>query len=171
MRLVKILILEDICNACHVKVWESNADGAFAASEDTWKEPPGRGTEIRLHLREEAWGIFQGEQMKVVVAMAMGLTGKFIGVTILITNCMVAAQLRHGQQFQHFIIITINLASKDQSKMSQPVKELDILLSQIAAGVPLDRMRGPNDLENFSLPRQVDLRHFNVSYSCSKKNV
>ncbi|KAI4374919.1 hypothetical protein MLD38_012855 [Melastoma candidum] len=35
-------------------VWESKADGAFAISEDTWNEPLGRGTEIRLHLREEA---------------------------------------------------------------------------------------------------------------------
>ncbi|CAI9116977.1 OLC1v1018282C2 [Oldenlandia corymbosa var. corymbosa] len=35
-------------------VWESKADGAFAISEDTWNEPLGRGTEIRLHLRDEA---------------------------------------------------------------------------------------------------------------------
>ncbi|KAE9465942.1 hypothetical protein C3L33_02104, partial [Rhododendron williamsianum] len=47
-----------------------------------------------------------------------------------------------------------NLASKDQSKMSEPVKELDILLTQIAAGVPLDIMSGPNDPANFALPQQ-----------------
>jgi len=35
-------------------VWESKADGAFAISEDTWNEPLGRGTEIKLHLRDEA---------------------------------------------------------------------------------------------------------------------
>ncbi|KAI3816333.1 hypothetical protein L1987_16026 [Smallanthus sonchifolius] len=35
-------------------VWESKADGAFAISEDTYNEPLGRGTEIRLHLRDEA---------------------------------------------------------------------------------------------------------------------
>ncbi|KAM7514055.1 hypothetical protein LguiA_003638 [Lonicera macranthoides] len=35
-------------------VWESKADGAFAISEDEWNEPLGRGTEIRLHLRDEA---------------------------------------------------------------------------------------------------------------------
>ncbi|KAM7521228.1 hypothetical protein LguiB_020190 [Lonicera macranthoides] len=35
-------------------VWESKADGAFAISEDVWNEPLGRGTEIRLHLRDEA---------------------------------------------------------------------------------------------------------------------
>ncbi|CAA7391387.1 unnamed protein product [Spirodela intermedia] len=34
-------------------VWESKADGSFAISEDTWNEPLGRGTEIRLHVREE----------------------------------------------------------------------------------------------------------------------
>ncbi|KAI8000360.1 DNA polymerase delta small subunit [Camellia lanceoleosa] len=47
-----------------------------------------------------------------------------------------------------------NLASKDQSKLSEPIKELDILLTQIAAGVPLDIMPGPNDPANFSLPQQ-----------------
>ncbi|GMP25011.1 hypothetical protein CsSME_00002072 [Camellia sinensis var. sinensis] len=47
-----------------------------------------------------------------------------------------------------------NLASKDQSKLSEPIKEVDILLTQIAAGVPLDIMPGPNDPANFSLPQQ-----------------
>ncbi|CAL1372386.1 unnamed protein product [Linum trigynum] len=47
-----------------------------------------------------------------------------------------------------------NLASKDQSKLSDPIKELDILLTQIAAGLPLDIMPGPNDPTNFALPQQ-----------------
>ncbi|XP_062167164.1 DNA polymerase delta small subunit [Alnus glutinosa] len=47
-----------------------------------------------------------------------------------------------------------NLASKDQSRLSEPVKELDILLTQIAASLPLDIMPGPNDPANFSLPQQ-----------------
>ncbi|XP_047334811.1 DNA polymerase delta small subunit [Impatiens glandulifera] len=47
-----------------------------------------------------------------------------------------------------------NLASKDQSKLFEPIKELDILLTQIAAGVPIDIMPGPNDPANFSLPQQ-----------------
>ncbi|KDO70923.1 hypothetical protein CISIN_1g0136322mg, partial [Citrus sinensis] len=47
-----------------------------------------------------------------------------------------------------------NLASKDQSRLFEPIKELDILLTQIAAGVPLDIMPGPNDPANFSLPQQ-----------------
>lgn len=44
-----------ICLCCVFRyVWVSKADGTFAVSEDTWNEPLGRGTEIRLHLREEA---------------------------------------------------------------------------------------------------------------------
>ncbi|KAK1563342.1 hypothetical protein Q3G72_026233 [Acer saccharum] len=47
-----------------------------------------------------------------------------------------------------------NLASKDQSRLSEPIKELDIMLTQIAASVPLDIMPGPNDPANYSLPQQ-----------------
>ena len=46
-------------------VWESKADGAFAISEDTWNEPLGRGTEIRLHLKEEAGEYLQESKLKV----------------------------------------------------------------------------------------------------------
>jgi hypothetical protein len=35
-------------------MWESKADRSFAISEDTWNEPLGFGTEIKLHLRDEA---------------------------------------------------------------------------------------------------------------------
>ena len=35
-------------------IWESAADGNFAVSEDTENESLGRGTEIRIHLKEEA---------------------------------------------------------------------------------------------------------------------
>ncbi|KAJ9186438.1 hypothetical protein P3X46_002010 [Hevea brasiliensis] len=48
-------------------VWESNADGAFAISEDTWNEPLGRGTEIRLHLREEAGEYLEESKLKELV--------------------------------------------------------------------------------------------------------
>lgn len=48
-------------------VWESKADGAFAISEDTWNEPLGRGTEIRLHLREEGGEYLQEDKLKVSV--------------------------------------------------------------------------------------------------------
>lgn len=46
-------------------VWESKADGAFAISEDTWNEPLGRGTEIRLHLKEEAGEYVEEYKLKV----------------------------------------------------------------------------------------------------------
>jgi heat shock protein beta len=46
-------------------VWESEADGAFAISEDTWNEPLGRGTEIRLHLKEEAGEYAEEFKLKV----------------------------------------------------------------------------------------------------------
>ncbi|KAJ8631582.1 hypothetical protein MRB53_024905 [Persea americana] len=48
-------------------VWESKADGAFAISEDTWNEPLGRGTEIRLHLREEGGEYLQEDKLKELV--------------------------------------------------------------------------------------------------------
>ncbi|KAK2660745.1 hypothetical protein Ddye_007278 [Dipteronia dyeriana] len=48
-------------------VWESKADGAFAISEDSWNEPLGRGTEIRLHLREEAGEYLEESKLKDLV--------------------------------------------------------------------------------------------------------
>ncbi|XP_061373267.1 endoplasmin homolog isoform X2 [Gastrolobium bilobum] len=48
-------------------VWESKADGAFAISEDTWNEPLGRGTEIRLHLRDEAGEYLEEFKLKELV--------------------------------------------------------------------------------------------------------
>ncbi|KAL5072193.1 hypothetical protein RYX36_023080 [Vicia faba] len=48
-------------------VWESKADGAFAISEDTWNEPLGRGTEIRLHLKEEAGEYAEEFKLKELV--------------------------------------------------------------------------------------------------------
>lgn len=46
-------------------VWESKADGSFAVSEDTENEPLGRGTEIRLHLRDEAKEYLEEGKLKV----------------------------------------------------------------------------------------------------------
>ncbi|XP_010246858.1 PREDICTED: endoplasmin homolog [Nelumbo nucifera] len=48
-------------------VWESKADGSFAISEDVWNEPLGRGTEIRLHLREEAGEYLEEDKLKELV--------------------------------------------------------------------------------------------------------
>ncbi|KAK6941918.1 DNA polymerase delta subunit, OB-fold domain [Dillenia turbinata] len=47
-----------------------------------------------------------------------------------------------------------NLGSKEQSTLSLPIKELDILLTQIVAGLSVDIMPGPADPANFSLPQQ-----------------
>lgn len=46
-------------------VWESKADGSFVVSEDTYNEPLGRGTEIRLHLKEEAGEYLEESKLKV----------------------------------------------------------------------------------------------------------
>ncbi|KAK1419733.1 hypothetical protein QVD17_29024 [Tagetes erecta] len=48
-------------------VWESNADGAYAISEDTYNEPLGRGTEIRLHLKDEASEYLEESKLKELV--------------------------------------------------------------------------------------------------------
>ncbi|KAJ3672403.1 hypothetical protein LUZ60_007124 [Juncus effusus] len=48
-------------------VWESKADGSFAVSEDTENEPLGRGTEIRLHLRDEAKEYLEEDKLKDLV--------------------------------------------------------------------------------------------------------
>ncbi|WOL13170.1 hypothetical protein Cni_G21939 [Canna indica] len=48
-------------------VWESKADGSFAISEDIWNEPLGRGTEIRLHLRDEAKEYLEEFKLKELV--------------------------------------------------------------------------------------------------------
>ncbi|XP_047160135.1 DNA polymerase delta small subunit isoform X4 [Vigna umbellata] len=57
-------------------------------------------------------------------------------------------------EIPHRILNGQNLASEDFARMSEPIRELDILLSQIAAGLPLDIMPGPSDPANFSLPQQ-----------------
>ncbi|XVF07363.1 hypothetical protein REPUB_Repub06bG0132100 [Reevesia pubescens] len=57
-------------------------------------------------------------------------------------------------EISHGLLNGQNLASKDQSRLSEPIKELDILLTQIAASLPLDIMPGSGDPANFSLPQQ-----------------
>lgn len=57
-------------------------------------------------------------------------------------------------EVSHGLLNGQNLPSKDQSKLSEPIKELDILFTQIVAGVPLDIMPGANDPANFALPQQ-----------------
>ncbi|EEF31661.1 DNA polymerase delta small subunit, putative [Ricinus communis] len=72
----------------------------------------------------------------------------------------IAAEIVHvviagnSVEIPHGLLNGQNLASKDQSRLSEPVKELDIFLSQIAASMPMDIMPGSNDPANFSLPQQ-----------------
>ncbi|KAK9122657.1 hypothetical protein Sjap_012259 [Stephania japonica] len=57
-------------------------------------------------------------------------------------------------EIPHGILNGQNLGSKELSRLSEPTKELDIFITQLAAAVPLDIMPGPNDPANFSLPQQ-----------------
>ncbi|PIA61463.1 hypothetical protein AQUCO_00300752v1 [Aquilegia coerulea] len=57
-------------------------------------------------------------------------------------------------EISHGLLNGQTLAAKDQSRLSEPVKELDIMLTQLAAAVPLDIMPGPSDPANFALPQQ-----------------
>ncbi|PKA48130.1 DNA polymerase delta small subunit [Apostasia shenzhenica] len=66
------------------------------------------------------------------------------------------------------------LSAKDQSKISEPIKELDILLMQLAASLPLDIMPGPKDPANSFLPQQPLHRclfpgtsAYNTFFSCT----
>ncbi|XP_021282299.1 DNA polymerase delta small subunit isoform X1 [Herrania umbratica] len=73
-----------------------------------------------------------------------GLAADIVHLVIAGNSVEISRGLLNGQ----------NLASKDQSRLSEPIKELDILLTQIAASLPLDIMPGSNDPANFSLPQQ-----------------
>ncbi|KAK9156622.1 hypothetical protein Scep_003196 [Stephania cephalantha] len=57
-------------------------------------------------------------------------------------------------EIPHGILNGQNLGTKELSRLSEPTKELDIFITQLAAAVPLDIMPGPNDPANFSLPQQ-----------------
>ncbi|MCO5580868.1 hypothetical protein L7F22_034740 [Adiantum nelumboides] len=55
---------------------------------------------------------------------------------------------------QYNLLTGQSISSKDQSKLVEPVKELDLALTQLAAAVSVDIMPGANDPANFSLPQQ-----------------
>jgi DNA polymerase delta subunit 2 len=46
------------------------------------------------------------------------------------------------------------LSGKEQTKLVEPIRELDLALTQLAAAMPVDIMPGPNDPANYSLPQQ-----------------
>ncbi|XP_024394863.1 endoplasmin homolog [Physcomitrium patens] len=48
-------------------IWESNADGNFAVTEDTENEPLGRGTEIRIYLKSDAAEYAQEDKLRELV--------------------------------------------------------------------------------------------------------
>jgi heat shock protein beta len=48
-------------------IWESKADGAFVISEDTEGEPLGRGTMIRIHLKEDALEYAEQSKLRELV--------------------------------------------------------------------------------------------------------
>ncbi|XP_022744138.1 DNA polymerase delta small subunit-like isoform X1 [Durio zibethinus] len=73
-----------------------------------------------------------------------GLAAEIVYLVIAGNSVDISHRLLNGQ----------NLTSKDQSRLSEPIKELDILLTQIAASLPLDIMPGSSDPANFSLPQQ-----------------
>ncbi|GLT88299.1 hypothetical protein SLE2022_063320 [Rubroshorea leprosula] len=73
------------------------------------------------------------------------------GIAAWIVHVVVAGNL---VEIPHGPLNGQNLASKYQSRLSEAMKELDILLTQIAAGLPLDIMPGSNDPAKFSLPQQ-----------------
>lgn len=51
--------------ACGRWVWESQADGSFTVYEDADGEPLERGTEIRIHLKDEASEYADEDKLKV----------------------------------------------------------------------------------------------------------
>ncbi|KAK8935982.1 DNA polymerase delta small subunit [Platanthera zijinensis] len=70
------------------------------------------------------------------------------------------------------------LTPEDQSKLTEPIKELDILLTQLAAAVPLDIMPGPTDPANSFLPQQPLHRclfpgasAYNTFFSCTNPHL
>eukprot|EP00803_Ostreobium_quekettii_P005394 evm.model.scf_1379.4 EVM.evm.TU.scf_1379.4 scf_1379:28935-34995(-) len=48
-------------------IWESRADGAFAISEDSEGEPLGRGTQINIHLKEDAQEYAEDTALKALI--------------------------------------------------------------------------------------------------------
>ena len=57
--------------------------------------------------------------------------------------------------FDTSILKEKHMTQKQQKDFAQPFKHLDLLLSQLAAAVPVDVMPGSNDPSNFTLPQQV----------------
>eukprot|EP00246_Nothoceros_aenigmaticus_P018642 TRINITY_DN9842_c0_g1_i2.p1 TRINITY_DN9842_c0_g1~~TRINITY_DN9842_c0_g1_i2.p1 ORF type:complete len:444 (+),score=70.47 TRINITY_DN9842_c0_g1_i2:176-1507(+) len=72
------------------------------------------------------------------------LSAQVVHVVIVGNSVDLPQNLLHGQP----------VASKEQGKLIEPVKELDLALTQIAAAMRVDIMPGANDPANYSLPQQ-----------------
>eukprot|EP00249_Psilotum_nudum_P018489 c26833_g1_i1 orf=318-1646(-) len=55
---------------------------------------------------------------------------------------------------QYSLLANQSISLKEQKKLIEPIKELDISLTQLVSAMPVDIMPGPNDPANFSLPQQ-----------------
>ncbi|KAL2632818.1 hypothetical protein R1flu_004297 [Riccia fluitans] len=72
------------------------------------------------------------------------LSAQIVHIVIAGDSVQLQAQALHGQP----------LSSKEQHKLIEPVKELDLVLTQLASAMPVDIMPGAKDPANFSLPQQ-----------------
>ncbi|BFI30950.1 DNA polymerase delta subunit 2 [Marchantia polymorpha subsp. ruderalis] len=72
------------------------------------------------------------------------LSAQVVRTIIAGDSVQLQAQALHGQP----------LSSKDQHKLIEPIKELDLVLTQLASAMPVDIMPGSKDPANFSLPQQ-----------------
>ncbi|XP_051183494.1 DNA polymerase delta small subunit [Lolium perenne] len=72
------------------------------------------------------------------------VASKIVRVVVAGNSVHIAPRYLNGQ----------TVAAKDQPRIAEPIKELDIMLTQLVSSLPVDIMPGCNDPANFSLPQQ-----------------
>ncbi|VAI24457.1 unnamed protein product [Triticum turgidum subsp. durum] len=72
------------------------------------------------------------------------IASKIVRVVVAGNSVHIAPRFLNGQ----------TVAAKDQPRIAEPIKELDIMLTQLVASLPVDIMPGCNDPANFALPQQ-----------------
>ncbi|KAJ1693665.1 hypothetical protein LUZ63_010363 [Rhynchospora breviuscula] len=60
----------------------------------------------------------------------------------------------NSMHISHGFFSCQTVAPKDHAKLTEPIRELDIFLTQLVAALPVDIMPGCNDPANYSLPQQ-----------------